>query len=49
MVLLICDVVGAEGDGGKGQLRRRIDCMITADISSTDFVEELRNGTRLRR
>ena len=31
------------------QLRSRIDCMMTADISSTDLVDELRKGTRLRR
>ena len=46
----LCVVRDSEGGGGAvGQLRSRRDCMITADISSTDFVEELRNGTRLRR
>jgi hypothetical protein len=41
---------------GSGQVGLRVDharslrvCRITADISSTLFVEELRNGTRLRR
>jgi hypothetical protein len=44
----MCEASDAEGVTGV-ELRSFMDCMITADISSTDFVEELRNGTRLRR